>query len=115
MTRRAPGPKGFALLGSLAGMKRNPLVFFERSIAEYGDIVRFRFGPVRVFVLNHPDAAYGVLVEKSRNYVKDRAARAVGRIIGQGLISSGGELWRKQRKLIQPSFHRESLGHLVAT
>lgn len=103
------------MLAGVAGLRRDPLAFARRVIAEYGDIVRLQLGPIRAFLLNDPDAVHAVLVEKSKDYLKGRSARAVGRILGQGLITSEGELWRKQRRLIQPAFHREYLGGLVAT
>jgi cytochrome P450 len=52
-------------------------------------------------------------VEKSTEYVKGRSARALSRILGQGLITSGGELWRRQRTMTQPAFQRDFLSGLV--
>src|SRR5262245_4565769 len=111
----APGPGRVAMLADVAQLRRNLLAYCERSVERYGDIVQLRIGPVRAFILNDPAAINRVLVEKHKDYVRTHSARAVSRILGQGLITSNGELWRKQRRLIQPIFHREIVNGLVDT
>jgi len=115
VTQRVPGPGRLRFLFELPEVRRNPLAYLCRSVAEYGDIFRIGFGPVTIFVVNDPEAVNRVLVEKSTEYVKGRSARALSRILGQGLITSGGELWRRQRTMIQPAFQRDFLSGLIGT
>jgi cytochrome P450 len=96
-------------------MRSDLLRFCARAVEAYGDIVQLRLGPARVVLLNDAEAAHRVFVDRSKDYVKTSSARAVGRVLGQGLITSNGDLWRRQRRLVQPVFHREVLGRLVST
>jgi cytochrome P450 len=80
----------------------------------YGDIVTLNLGLTRFFILSAPAHVGHVLVERPDNYVKqgpmwDRL-RAV---LGNGLGVSQGEPWRRQRRMVQPHFHRQALGALT--
>jgi cytochrome P450 len=59
-----------------------------------------------------PDYVKYVLVTNNRNYRKDRATRKLSLLLGQGLLTSEGDFWRRQRRIAQPAFHRESLNHM---
>ena len=111
--RVPPGPGGWPLVGSLPDGIRDPLALFERTHATHGDVALFRFGPVRYVLLNDPDAIQHVFVTNHRNYVKSRSYRGLELVLGQGLVTSEGELWRRQRKLSQPAFHHQRLATLV--
>jgi cytochrome P450 len=80
-----------------------------RAVAEHGDIVQLRFGPRRYVVLNHPDAIRHVLVDQPKKYTKSRNYDGLKLVLGRGLLTSEGDLWRRQRKLAQPAFHHERL------
>ena len=87
-------------------MVRNPLQFFQNIALQYGDIVCYRPAPEPAYLLNHPDYIRHVLVDNNRNYSKDtRSNQIFGKVAGQGLITAEGETWRKQRRMMQPSFH----------
>src|SRR5262249_13350802 len=110
-----PGPRGYPWLGVLPQMRRDSLGFLSTMVRTYGDIVVLPFGPVRVYLLCHPTHVTHVLQGNARNYGKSRFSAQVRPLLGQGLATSNGALWRTQRRLIQPAFHRERLGALAAT
>ena len=108
--RRAPGPRGQFLLGSLPEFRRDMIGLLEESVRQHGDVVRFRFGPVTAHLVNHPDHVEHVLLERSDNY--DKRTRSVAKIrttCGNSLLASDGEPWRRHRRLIQPAFRQEYL------
>lgn len=104
-----PGPSGHWLFGVMPEYNRDPYGFLARIRHEFGDVVSARFLHVTVYFLFHPDQIEEVLVTKSRRFQKHAALRTrfFSRIAGQGLITSEGEFWRRQRRLAQPAFHRQ--------
>jgi cytochrome P450 len=113
--KQAPTPRGAPFVGNLFEAWKDPTGLFLRSTREHGDIVLFRFGPFRYFLANHPGAAKHVLVDNHKNYVKSRSYRGLKLLLGQGLLTSEGDFWRRQRKLAQPAFHRERLAGFART
>jgi cytochrome P450 len=107
--RWPPGPKGNWLFGNVAEFRRDRLGFLERCAREYGDCVGIRLGPFRVMVVNHPDLVEDVLVTQNRRFIKHFALRMAKPTLGNGLLTSEGEFWRKQRRLAQPAFHRDRI------
>ncbi|MBX7080945.1 MAG: cytochrome P450 [Nannocystaceae bacterium] len=94
---------------------RDPLTHLTDARERYGDAVTFRVGPFRFVALADPALAQHVLVRNHRNYVKSRSYEGLRLVLGQGLVTSEGEHWRKQRKLAQPAFHRQRLAALADT
>lgn len=109
-----PGPRGLPLLGSLK-LLRDPLTALTRGREEHGDAVCFRAGPLRFISVANPDYAQHVLVKNHRNYIKSRNYEGLRLVLGNGLVTSEGEHWRRQRKLAQPAFHRQRLAALADT
>ena len=107
------GPKGHFLFGIIGEYVRDPLGFLSQCAKEYGDIVYFpgvRFIGYRGYFLNSPDYVEEVLTTKSHEFSKfERGFGIIGRILGNGLVTSKGDFWRHQRRLIQPAFHRERI------
>jgi cytochrome P450 len=104
-----PGPHGRPLLGSLPDIRRDPLAFLVRIHAEYGEIAHVRLGPFHVFLLNHPDDIEQVLVTHHHRFIKGRSLSGARRLFGNGLLTSDGALHARQRRLVQPVFHRVRL------
>ncbi len=75
--------------------------------------MQYRFGPYRFVVLSDPEAVQHVYVRHHRNYVKSRSYDGLRLVMGNGLVTSEGDFWRRQRKLSQPAFHRKRLEGLT--
>lgn len=105
----APGPKGRFLLGSLLEVSRDWLGFYKRCADEYGDVVRIHLAHVPVYIVVHPRDIESVLITNAGNFTKSADYRALARVLGNGLLTSEGEFWQRQRGLVQPAFHRESI------
>ena len=102
----APGPRGSWLLGSAAEFRRNPLQLFQNGTEQYGDVVRFRLAHVIVHLLNHPRHVQQVLRSPSAGF--DRRSRSAGKIravCGNSLLTSHGEDWKAQRRMLQTAMH----------
>ena len=108
-----PGPKGHFLLGSLPDIQRDRVQFLIDLQRDYGDVVRIRLGPAVGIAVFHPDAIKRIMQDNQSNYSKDTIALTSMRLIfGNGLITSSGDFWLRQRRLIQPAFHRERINAL---
>jgi cytochrome P450 len=112
--RSPPGPRGHWLSGSLPDFRRGRLAFLDDCARRYGDVVSFRLGPRRMFLLNHPDLVEDVLVTQNRKFIKHFALRMTKLTLGNGLVTSEGDFWRRQRRLAQPAFHRERIATYAA-
>lgn len=114
----APGPHGGWAHGSLQELNRDPLGTLLSAAAEYGDVVRFRVGPklahLVIHLIRHPDHIHHVLQQNAANYPKSFTYRAIQEMVGNGLVTSDGELWKRQRRLIQPMFLREQVALFAA-
>ena len=107
--RTAPGPaRGYPLANWFA-LRRNPLAFFEGLARDYGDVVRFRLGPAFVYLVNDPELIRSVLVTRADRYHKGRGLERAKRLLGEGLLTSEDAVHLRQRRLMQPAFHRERI------
>ena len=102
-----PGPKGGYLFGSVAAFRRDQLAFYTLCAREYGDVVQTRMGPYRILLIYHPDAIEELFVTRSRDFVKSPGVRLLRPLLGDGLFLSEGDTWLRQRRLVQPAFHRQ--------
>jgi cytochrome P450 len=106
MTATLPGPRGRWLLGTLNDFQRDQLGFYV-DCARYGDVVATRLGPRRAVLFYHPDAIEEVLVARNRDFVKSPGVRLLRPLLGDGLLLSEHDFWLRQRRLVQPAFHRQ--------
>jgi cytochrome P450 len=107
-------PGGRWVLGHALEFGRDPLALLQRA-REHGDVVRIRFGPFRVYVLNSPEAIRQALVTQARKLEKGLNFGRTKRLIGNGLVMSEGESHRRQRRLMQPAFHRAQIARYLDT
>jgi cytochrome P450 len=114
--RKAPaGPRGHWLWGCMPQIRKDPLRFYTHARRDYGDYVRLRAVPgVYFYLLTHPEAVEHVLQKNHKNYRKPAFfTRTMMLLVGQGLFTSEGDLWLRQRRLMQPAFHRQHLAKLA--
>jgi len=111
LIRPKPGSRvpGTLFLGSLGPYRRDPLKLFLDSALESPDIVQFRMGHKSLFLLIEPRYIRHVLLENQRNYVKGVSYESLRILLGNGLLTAEGDLWRRQRRLIQPLFLKQTL------
>ncbi len=115
--RELPGPRGKPLLGTIGPfLGRDLLRPFQRFVAAYGPVfqVRLPFGH-RLVMVAHPDAVERVLRSGRDNYVKGSAYDGTRLLLGNGLVTSEGALWRRQRGLASPAFRPAKLRQYLAT
>ena len=114
--RRPPGPKGWPLLGLALEVRRDPLGTMRRVARDYGDVVRLPVAMQDRILLNHPDLIEQVLVIQHGKFHKSELTKRITEgLLGQGLLISEGEFWRRQRRLAQPAFHRGRIQEYAAT
>ncbi|MBD2181246.1 cytochrome P450 [Planktothrix sp. FACHB-1355] len=106
-----PGPEGNTIVGNLAELGQDPLGFLTKCTREYGDIVPLRLGLTPACLLTQPEYIEQVLKERIL-FIKSKGIRALRSFIGEGLLSSEGDWWQHQRRLIQPVFsHKRIAGY----
>ncbi|WP_397571251.1 cytochrome P450 [Schlesneria sp. T3-172] len=106
-TALPPGPKGTWIGGNLRQFTQGRLDFFRQLAHDYGDVASIRFGTRRIFLISNPDLIEEVLVTQAKHYIKHFGARSYKPVLGNGLVTSEGELWLRQRRLSQPAFLKQ--------
>ena len=106
----APGPR-LSLFASLIYRPGggNPLDFFTSLARTYGDISTYRMAGEQLFLVNEPRLIRDILVTHNRNFTKSRGLERTKRLLGQGLLTSEGAMHLRQRRLMQPAFHRDRI------
>jgi cytochrome P450 len=106
---RPPGPKNAPIIGNLRAFRSNPLKFLSAAAHQYGDLVYFKVVSQNLYLASHPDFVREILVTNQSNFVKSRALQRAKILLGEGLLTSEGQYHLRQRRLVQPAFHRERL------
>lgn len=110
----APGPRGNPLLGNLLAMQRmDMLQFYTQHWRQYGDVVRFRMGPLVQHLVVQPDHVKHVLATNSDNYTKGIGMAKLKMLLGNGLFTSEGAFWQQQRRIMQPPFTHKGVARLA--
>ncbi len=104
-----PGPKGLPLLGSIGPFRKDAPRFLVNAAKQYGAVTYLRLANQRVYFLNDAEMVKDVLVTQQSSFKKSRALERAKLMLGNGLLTNEGEAHLKQRRLVQPAFHRERL------
>jgi cytochrome P450 len=108
--RLPPGPRGHWFLGIAPDVDRDPLGTLTAISRQYGDVVRYRFLIWYGHLVNRPDFIKQVLVDNNHNYSKNTVSfRGLRPLVGNGLLTSDGDFWLRQRRLMQPAFHKQQI------
>ncbi|MFM8774613.1 MAG: cytochrome P450, partial [Actinomycetota bacterium] len=106
----APGPAGPQMLRAMRRINRDSLGFLEGMNRRYGPVMQFPIPSPPTYLVSDPEAVRRVLVTRNRSYDKETLQyRALSLVTGEGLLSTSGDRWRSQRRIVQPAFHRDSL------
>ena len=105
----APGPG----LRWLPRILKDPLASMVAASKEFGPVVRVPFGSRVNHLVTTPEHFQHVLAENAANYSKGRTFEKTRGYLGNGLSTSSGDFWRRQRRLMQPHFHKEAVRELA--
>ncbi len=109
------GPSEGLKRWSFGPLNNNPLEYFTKIAREYGDVAGLRVLNFKTIFINHPGLIEEVLVTNARKYSKGKVLRANRHVFGEGLLTSEGDFWLRQRRLAQPAFHRARIASYAAT
>lgn len=109
------GPEGSFLLGVAADFNKDPFSFMTTMMRDYGDVVPAKFGPFDAVILSHPDAVKHIYMDNHRNYRLPPSFDDMKDFLGEGLLTTEGEHWRRHRRMIQPAFHMDRLAAMADT
>jgi cytochrome P450 len=87
----------------------NPILLFEHLLATYGRMAYYRVGPSHIVLVNEPDFIREILVVQPQNFIKERTQKRMRILLGEGLITSDGEVHKRQRRIAAPAFHRQRI------
>ena len=110
---RPPGPSGLPILGMLPAVRRDPTGVFMRAAHRFGDVVYFKIGPRRGYLISNPADVRHVLQDNARNYHKSPLYEKLRMSLGNGLLTSEDDFWLRQRRIAQPAFHRQRIAELA--
>src|SRR5579862_6077770 len=108
-----PGPKPYKTtldqLKLFNHIRGNTIEAFAPWFEQYGDFIVMQIGERYVYLISNPEAIYEILVTKNAQFMKGsmyrNRERGLARFLGNGLVTSDGDFWKRQRKLVAPAFH----------
>jgi cytochrome P450 len=90
-------------------MLRRDRIEFLSELAKLGDVTHFRMGPYTVYFVNHPEYVRDILVVNACKFIKGRALQRTKTLLGNGLLTSEGAFHLRQRRMMQPPFHKNRI------
>jgi cytochrome P450 len=108
MQNSPPTVKADWIGGHFRSFRRNPTGFLQ-ALAALGDVTAFRMGKIPAFLINHPDLIRDLLVTNHTKFMKGRALQRAKGLLGEGLLTNEGASHLRQRRMIQPAFHRAKI------
>ena len=113
--REPSGPPDVSLWQVMRGYRADPLRRWTQIREAHGDVARYRFAGIDTYFVSSADGARRILSDNAANYTKDHPSyRMLRRLFGNGLLTSEGSFWLRQRRLAQPAFHRERIAKIGA-
>lgn len=116
--RSAPAPDGpeerYPFSELFTVRRLGILRYLQQLASSYGPVARIKFGPAWVYVVNEPDLIRDILQRDHRQFTKPSFSGTLQELMGYGLFTADGELHRRQRKLMQPAFHRQCMERYVS-
>jgi cytochrome P450 len=107
-SKLAPLVPGWPIAGVAWQMRVDPLGTMTRAMADLGDVVRLKLGPFRATLFRNPEHLKHIFVDNAANYSKQtRGYEKSKLVLGEGLVTSEGELWQRQRRIAMPAFSRQ--------
>lgn len=106
---RLPGPPSSHMVQSMRGLASNQLHFIEALQRKHGDLAYFRLGRLQFYALHDPELIEQMLLTQHDAFIKDPFARALKELLGEGLLTSEGEKWKRNRKLAAPKLKRSQI------
>ncbi len=103
------------LLGGAYYLIKDPVNYLFVNMAKNDGIFRITSPVIKTVVIYNPEHIKYVLQDNNKNYTKSRAYKVLAGLLGQGLLTSEGDFWRKQRRMAQPAFHKERLNAMLET
>ncbi len=100
--------------GHFLSFRRSPTEFLTK-ISKLGDVTTFKMGGIQAFLVNHPDLIRDLLVTNHSKFMKGRALQRAKSLLGEGLLTSEKEFHLRQRRMIQPSFHRARINEYAVS
>jgi cytochrome P450 len=111
----APGPRGCPFLGMVPALIKGGADYLRAVSVEYGDVAELKLaGPMRMYLLSHPDHVAHVLQTNAANYIVKRPSMHLEAMMGNGLTLSNGDLWRRQHRVMQPAFQAHKVDAMLA-
>ncbi len=107
--KEVPGPTSWLPGGNFLAFRRNPLTFFTKTARTYGDVARLSFGSQPAYLVSHPAFIEDILVTSAKKFMKGVALQRAKKLLGEGLLTSEGQLHLQRRRTIQPLFHRQQV------
>ena len=108
-----PGPRGYPLLGVMPEMISDMLGLFTNTAREYGGIAQFKLLNKSYLLVTNPDYVKYILQDNYKNYIRGSSVETGRVLLGNGLPLIDGDFWLRERRMLQPAFHREQLGKLA--
>jgi cytochrome P450 len=116
VARVPPGPRGAPLLGVIGDFQADPLGLLMRSARRYGPVVHLPLARVDGYLVTQPSGIKRIFQDASDNYGRQtRSFLALRETLGDSLLTTDGEYWRRQRRVAQPAFHKARLAGFAAT
>src|SRR5688572_16118973 len=113
--KNIPGPRGLPILGVMPEMVSDMLGLFTKTAREFGGIAQFKLLNSKYFLITNPDYVKYILQDNYKNYIRGRSVETGRVLLGNGLPLIDGDFWLRERRMLQPAFHRERLGKLADT